>query len=178
MTTTGSGGSITYNGTMVGLADANFIPISYLGSSNTSFIGNGMITVISMYASPAVGDLHRTIIVLTSFAIANEVWGVAIDLTAGKFWIAQNNVWLNSSNPATGATEMVTINAPIDVGAYLFFRSGVARFKFWRLDPPIHRRQPEIRPAVWVLSVGRGRRASTDERVVIERCDRWRHDPE
>ena len=26
----------------------------------------------------------------------------------------------------------------------------------WRLDPPIHRRQPEIRAAVWVLSVGRG----------------------
>ena len=46
----------------------------------------------------------------------NEVFGMAVDFTAGKIWISRNNIWVNSSNPATGSSPVVSF-IPATVGA-------------------------------------------------------------
>ena len=47
---------------------------------------------------------------------ANDVWAVAIDFAAGNIWIAQNNVWANGGNPATGSLPIADFT-PATVGA-------------------------------------------------------------
>ena len=41
----------------------------------------------------------------------NRTFGFAIDYEAGKVWIASNNTWYNSGNPATGVNPTWTFNA-------------------------------------------------------------------
>ena len=45
-----------------------------------------------------------------------DIWALAIDFTAGTVWFADNNVWTNSSNPATGSLPAVSF-VPATVGA-------------------------------------------------------------
>ena len=47
---------------------------------------------------------------------AGTVFALAIDFTAGTVWFADNNVWTNSSNPATGSLPAVSF-VPATVGA-------------------------------------------------------------
>ena len=47
---------------------------------------------------------------------AGTVFALAIDFTAGSIWFADNNVWTNSSNPATGSLPAVSF-VPATVGA-------------------------------------------------------------
>jgi hypothetical protein len=97
----------------VGVADAGFVPTNYLGTSNysagtftvnpgnyqsTGFLSNYTMTAIE----PAAGD----------------VLSIAIDLTAGKIWVAQNNVWFGSGDPSTGANPMWNITTPAAGLAY------------------------------------------------------------
>ena len=44
---------------------------------------------------------------LPNFAVG-DVISFAFDATAGNWWLAKNNVWVNSGNPATGANPTVT----------------------------------------------------------------------
>ena len=76
---------------------------AYLGSSpyGAGFYAGGGNTFISMGAGGA------TIATAPFGAAAGDVVSVAIDLDAGKFWLAKNNVW-QTGNPSTGATPQVT----------------------------------------------------------------------
>ena len=40
--------------------------------------------------------------------VANDVWALAIDFTAGSIWISRNNTWVNGSNPGTGTLPILS----------------------------------------------------------------------
>jgi hypothetical protein len=96
---------------ILGLASSGISLTVPLGQSNYS-VGlalNGAGTLASTgftsnYSSPHV------------VPAINDVWALAIDFTTGNIWLAQNNVWFNSSNPATGALPIVSFT-PATVGA-------------------------------------------------------------
>jgi hypothetical protein len=57
---------------------------------------------------------------MTGFGLVNgDVFGIAVDLTSGKLWIARNNVWFGGGNPGTGTSPMATISSPA-LGASFF----------------------------------------------------------
>ena len=115
LTTTGS--SLVERGAnsdgAFGLANAGFVATSYLGSSNYSggsftagasnFVSSGF---TSNYVAGAITPL------------TGDVFAIAVDLTAGKYWLARNNVWYGGGAPATGANPMVSIAAPAAGLAY------------------------------------------------------------
>ena len=80
----------------------------------------------------------------------------AVDFPTGKYLARKNNVWVNSSNPATELLLPVYVSLHASDGWGFVSRNGVfdQRIEWRRLDPPVHRRQPEIRAAVWVSGVG------------------------
>ena len=41
-------------------------------------------------------------------ALSGDVIGVALDVDAGKFWIAKNGTWVGSGNPGTGANATIS----------------------------------------------------------------------
>ncbi len=65
---------------------------------------------------------------------ANDVWSFAIDFTSGGIWIAQNNVWKNSSNPATGSLPIISFT-PATVGALFAAVSFYTAGQIWTLQP-------------------------------------------
>jgi hypothetical protein len=113
-----------------GIASASFVPTSYLGSSASSagsynqnagnFVTAGFTSVIALGLQPSA---------------ANDVWAIAIDLTAGKYWVAQNNVWAGGGNPAAGTSPMVTIAAPAFGLAYFPALSLESANHAWTLQP-------------------------------------------
>ena len=94
----------TVNNMLWGLATSSFVISNYLGTSDVSigFCING----VGAFGSPASGFSMNNIV--TSAAAVNDVWAIAVDLTAGKIWVAQNNVWF-TGNPAIGTNSMVDI---------------------------------------------------------------------
>jgi hypothetical protein len=113
-----------------GIASASFVPTSYLGSSASSagsynqnagnFVTAGFTSIIALGPQPSA---------------ANDVWAIAIDLTAGKYWVAQNNVWAGGGNPAAGTSPMVTIAAPAFGLAYFPALSLESANHAWTLQP-------------------------------------------
>ena len=79
-----------------GLASSGFNIANYLGSSNYSM---GMRPSLDVLVSGFTSNYAPT---LSSGGIA-EVWALAVDFAVGSVWLARNNVWANSSNPATGS---------------------------------------------------------------------------
>ncbi len=73
----------------------------------------------------------------------NDVIGIAVDFATGKFWVAQNNVWIRSGNPSagtnasfsnvTGTMYPVILNQFSGTGS-----AGTARFASaqWTYTPP------------------------------------------
>ena len=91
---------------LLGLASAGFNAGSYLGSSLYSVgfqPGNG-VNYVSTGFTTNYGSGPGP------FAV-NDVWAIAVDFGAGSVWIAKNNVWFNSSNPATGSLPIVSFVA-------------------------------------------------------------------
>jgi hypothetical protein len=114
-------GSIgTNNDGCFGIADAGFIPTNYLGTSNYSA---GVFTIAALLqaeqrlfaGSPGFTNNYG---LSGTIPVANDVFAIAVDLTAGKFWMSLNNVWFGSGNPATGANSMIAIAAPAAGLAY------------------------------------------------------------
>jgi hypothetical protein len=112
-TPTGATGSAS--DIMFGLADASFTPTpgTYLGhviysagcdNGGGNFVSSGFTSVNVMSVTPAA---------------SSDVFAIAVDLAAGKFWVAYNNVWFASGNPGAGANPMVTIASPA-LGLALF----------------------------------------------------------
>ncbi len=92
-----------------GLASAGLDLANYLGGSNysvgiynggTTFVSAGFTSNYGTALVPAIGD----------------VFALAVDFAAGSVWIAKNNVWANSSNPATGSLPVASF-VPATVGA-------------------------------------------------------------
>ena len=103
----------------IGLANAGFDITHYLGAVNYSA---GI-----AYQSTAVSAGFTSNYSTLQYQVANDVWAMAVDFATGSVWIAKNNVWINSSNPAT-ATAPVVWFVPATVGALFpgmsFFSSG------------------------------------------------------
>jgi hypothetical protein len=65
---------------------------------------------------------------------AGTVFALAVDFTAGSIWFADNNVWTNSSNPATGALPCISF-VPATVGAlFAAMDFGAAGVGVWTLQ--------------------------------------------
>jgi hypothetical protein len=110
-----SDGRIVY-----GLASAGFNPVDYIGDNpysggaypTTNFASAGFTSNYSARAGiPALGD----------------VLALAVDFGTGNMWLARNNVWVQSSNPATGSLPFMSF-ALATVGALFagvsFYASG------------------------------------------------------
>ena len=96
-----------------GIANGAFNPVGYLGGSGSS------IGAFNVNAGNFVTAGFTSIIALGAPTIvANDVWAIAIDLTAGKYWMAQNNVWAGGGSPSAGTSPMVTIGGVAAGQAY------------------------------------------------------------
>jgi hypothetical protein len=94
---------------MFGLANAGFSIVggNYLGAANYS----GGITDGANYVSAGFVTHYST----SQYPVTGDVWALAVDFAAGSVWVAQNNVWLNGSNPATGSLPILSFT-PATVG--------------------------------------------------------------
>lgn len=63
--------------------------------------GNGNLVAGSTFTN-AIGSI------VTAADAVNDVWGIAIDFAANKAWIAKNNVWFGSGDPAAGTNPWLT----------------------------------------------------------------------
>ena len=93
-----------------GGASAGFNANSYLGSTNYSggvFYSNTLVSA---------GFTSNYSVTTGTVAATGDVIAIAIDFTAGNIWGARNNVWVNSSNPATGSLPIMSF-VPATVGA-------------------------------------------------------------
>ena len=108
-----------------GLADVGFsiaASNAYLGSSVYSA---GIGTDAGGCPVAGFDAAHYT---NTPALAVNDVWALAVDFSVGSIWVAKNNVWSNSSNPATGSLPIVTFtpaSVPPLFAAVSFF-TGVA----------------------------------------------------
>jgi hypothetical protein len=83
----------------IGIANASFnVTLGDLGLSNYSC---GMVTNFGVAQVSAGFTSNYTL--PTVIPATNDVWSIAVDFVAGNLWIAQNNVWVGSGNPATGS---------------------------------------------------------------------------
>ena len=97
-TTTPTGAAI-----MLGLANAGFNSVDYLGNNPNSA---GMLAHYTVnYVS--AGFTSNYIMPFHDYGL-NDVAALAIDFTTGNIWAAVNNVWVNSSNPATGSLPILS----------------------------------------------------------------------
>ena len=120
-----------------GLATAGFSPLDYIGHNP---ISAGTFSGATGSLSPVnpSGDFTANTIIGGVFPALNDVWAIAVDLTAGKYWVAQNNVWFGSGNPAAGANPMISIVGAGLGQAYfpaMALRNGAANTGVWTLQP-------------------------------------------
>ena len=95
--------------TLFGLANSSFVETSYLGSSVYS---GGMADIGANYVSAGFTSNYT----LSATLGVGDVWALAVDFGTGNIWIAQNNVWVNASNPATATLPIISF-VPATVGA-------------------------------------------------------------
>lgn len=85
--------------TYYGIANSSFSLATYPGngasSAGVASVGNS----VNGWTQAQAG---------TFTTAAGDVMGFAVDLTGGKCWVAKNNVWLLSGNPASDSTPWVT----------------------------------------------------------------------
>jgi hypothetical protein len=93
---------------IIGLASAGFNPTGNLGASTYSA---GIVHDGNYVSAGFISNYN-----VPQYPITNDVWALAVDFAAGSVWVAQNNVWLNSSNPATGSLPIISFT-PATVGA-------------------------------------------------------------
>ena len=130
-----SGGAVSGGGDPeFGLASAGFIPTSYLGTSNYSM---GLFTAATALniGSPSADFTSNY---LSGFGtVVGDIVGLAVDLAAGKIWMADNNGWVGGGNPATGANPMGTFVPPLAGQAFfpaITLRTGASGSGVWTLQ--------------------------------------------
>ena len=91
-------GTTTSGAILYGLASSGFDVTQELGATNYSigFFPTIPTTSVSTGFTSNYSPNEFT-------PASGDVIALAIDFTAGSIWYAQNNVWANSSNPATGS---------------------------------------------------------------------------
>ena len=106
---------ISNDNQVFGLASSSFVPTSYLGSSNYS-VGMFMNSAGTFVSAGFTSNGSPTASPITP--VSGDVFGIAVDFTAGSVWLSRNNVWLGSGspNPATGTSPLVSF-VPVTVGA-------------------------------------------------------------
>ena len=118
MTPTAPGAEVGF-----GIASSSFAAAAnYLGNGNYSF---GAYNVSDGNIGAPAADFTSHYSANGNPAAANDVWAFAVDLTAGLFWLARNNVWFGSGNPGAGTLPMVTISSPALGQTYFPGISGV-----------------------------------------------------
>ena len=124
-------GTVGIGNELIGLASAGFDITKLIGASNYSG-GYGY----GVFADARVGSAgFTTNYTTTLYPMASDVWALAVDFATGNMWLAVNNVWINSSNPATGTLPYITF-VPATVGALfptLTMQTGVEGP--WTLQP-------------------------------------------
>ena len=100
------------NGIFWGLANTGYAIADNLGDNPIS----AGIQPNGSGAYSGMGGSGFNYFVPTTTTNANDVWALAVDFATGNTWIAHNNVWANSSNPATGSLPIFTF-APATAGA-------------------------------------------------------------
>ena len=108
-----------------GLASAGFIPTAIAGTSNYS-------GAVAWNANPVSAGFTSNYNI-TPVPVNNDVMALAIDFATGATWIALNNVWQNSSNPATGTLPILTF-VPATVGALFPLVSTSGTGEVWTLQ--------------------------------------------
>jgi hypothetical protein len=78
------------------------------------------------------GDIYyngSSVLTVSSFT-DGDLLGFAWDADTGKVWVAKNNTWQNSGNPAAGTGQVTTISTGVDrvVGAYSSSGSSTINF--------------------------------------------------
>ena len=113
-----------------GIASSGFFATSYLGSTDYSF---GAFNVGANHFLTGFTSIYNQGTIAPAL---NDVWAIAVDLSGGKLWLAQNNVWFGSGNPGTGANPMATIASPA-LGQAFFAAMSVADTAAgaWTLQP-------------------------------------------
>ena len=89
---TSTGQTITFQ---IGLASVGVNINDYLGNSNYS-LG---LSIVGSTVFASAGFSGATSFDVTGAAIANDVYALAIDFTAGSIWLLKNNVYFQSGNP-------------------------------------------------------------------------------
>lgn len=114
---------------MLGLADGvSFNTGSYPGSSN-----------YSVSVQPSQGGYNSTGFTLhygiNAQAAAGDVWALAVDFAAGNAWMAVNNVWAASGNPATGSLPTITFVLATTGALFPVIGLNGASSGIWTLQP-------------------------------------------
>jgi hypothetical protein len=118
-----------------GIATAGFTPTDYLGHNPISL---GVFSGASNFNRASPNDITSNATVGGVYPALHDVWAVAVDLTAGNFWLAQNNVWFGGGDPATGANPMVQLLTGLLGQVYfpaMSLRGGAAVTGVWTLQP-------------------------------------------
>jgi hypothetical protein len=123
--TTATSGAVVF-----GLGSSSIDLTAPLGNTNYSA------GVLSPFSQNLVSSGFTSNYLPTGIApAASDVWALAVDFAAGNIWIAQNNVWFSSSNPASGLLPIISF-VPATVGALFagmsFHGSGQGT---WTLQP-------------------------------------------
>jgi hypothetical protein len=117
----------------LGLADAGIV-LSVANGLGNSPHSCGI--AAQTWTDVSAGFTSNYVSTLNYLPAAGDVLALAVDFAAGSIWFAYNNVWSNSSNPATGALPIVSFT-PATVGALfpaLSFLHGV-NDGVWTLQP-------------------------------------------
>ena len=123
---------VSNNNIMLGLASSGFNIGSYLGSSNYSCA----LWPSSTNTIPSTGFAAGAAWTGGITPAQNDTWALAVDFSAGKMWLAQNNIWLNSGVPSSGASPIATF-VPATVGPLFaaFSFNGGAGNGTWTIEP-------------------------------------------
>jgi hypothetical protein len=89
---------------MIGAGSSSMDIGTYLGNSSYGF--GFFVDAGNIFINMGAGAVENY--GTSQTPAANDVWALAIDLTSGKVWLAQNNVWFGGGNPATGANPAMT----------------------------------------------------------------------
>jgi hypothetical protein len=112
-----------------GLASSGFSSADYLGDSNYS---GGIYPANANYNIDGFTQNYEISVDISP----NDVFALAVDFAVGSVWIAQNGVWLNSSNPAIGLLPILSFT-PATVGALFAGLSFYAADNAWTLQPTV-----------------------------------------
>jgi hypothetical protein len=92
-------GTTSFSAAHAGIALSTVSPDTYIGSDTNGYAYHATTGQV-LYNNSALGTY--------STWTGGDVIGVAFDATSGKLYVAKNNTWQNSGNPAAGTGAVAT----------------------------------------------------------------------